>query len=781
MAALTNTQRKFWISLALVLGTLIVYWPVHRHGFTEYDDQEYVTQNPHVSCGLTLGGVKWAFTSAYASNWHPVTWLSHMLDVQLFGENAGPHHTVSLLFHAANALLLLLLLHRLTDALWPSAFVAALFAWHPLHVESVAWIAERKDVLSAFFGLLTLWSYAGYTQTHRRRHLGLALLWFSLGLMAKPMLVTLPFVLLLLDFWPLGRLNPNSDQSGNKSAPGRSGFNLSPLFLEKIPFFALSMASGIVTFLVQRAGGSVASGEALPFDQRVANALVSYTRYIGKTFWPADLAIIYPLRSPWPGWQVGLAVVMLLVITILVVRSARRLPYLAAGWFWFVGMLVPVIGLVQVGRQAMADRYTYLPLVGIFIMVAWGLAELSRPAWQPLLALVGTAALAVSLLLTAGQVRVWSSSEALFAHAITAAPNNAVAHKALGRVFDKQEKWDEARVHYLEAVRLDPTLAEAQYNLGVLSAKQGNLPEAVDYYTAALRGQPNLNSASNGQRSGISELWRNTHYNLANALLLLGRADQAIPHYETALQLDSNGAAAQNNLAIALTALGRNDQALPHFDQAIRLKPDWADPHFSAAVACEALGRFPDAAAHFARALELNPALTVAHRGYGWLLARQGNLTEAAVHLNLFVGQNPNDAEAHVFLGVTLAAQQKMEEAMKHLQEALRLRPDLPVTLNALARLQATHENAQWRNASTSVSYAEQACQLTSRSDPRYLDTLAAAYAEAGRFGEAVATARLAANLATVGKTTLAAAINDRIKIYRSNQPYREPVDPGHY
>ena len=376
-----------WICLFLVLNTLVVYWPVTGHQFVNYDDTDYVTENSYVQAGLSAKGLAWVWHSDVARNWHPVTMLSHMLDCQLYGLRPGGHHLTSLLLHIANALLLFLLLRNMTGALWRSGVVAALFALHPLHVESVAWVAERKDVLSTFFFLLTLWAYACYSAgravksegrkakpearsrsfqspiaNRRLRYYWLALAFFALGLMSKPMLVTVPFVLLLLDYWPLRRFALNTKTSKLKT--------LLPCLREKVPFLLLSAASCVVTFQVQQRGGSVLDVNNLPVAARVANALMSYVRYLGKMLWPEHLAALYLRKVPWPSWQVGLAAMALLAASVTVIRLARRRPYLAVGWFWYVGTLVPVIGLVQVGMQTMADRYTYIPLIGIFIAVA---------------------------------------------------------------------------------------------------------------------------------------------------------------------------------------------------------------------------------------------------------------------------------------------------------------------------------------------------------------------------------------------------------------------------
>jgi len=514
----TKTHKKIIVCFILALGVVSVYWPVYRYDFVNYDDVDYVVENTHVRAGLTLDGVKWAFTTGHAGNWHPLTWLSHMTDVQLFGMNAGAHHVVNVLFHIANALLLFLLLEKMTHVLWPSAIVAALFAWHPLHVESVAWIAERKDVLSTLLGLLALWAYAEYAESAKRNYWWAALVCFALGLMAKPMLVTLPFVFLLLDYWPL------------KRPPGIPGIHGIPGIKDKLPFFTLSAASSIVTFVVQRHGGAVAAFENVPLRHRVLNTVIAYAAYLRKAFLPMDLAVIYPISAPrW--WEAGIAFTLLLAISIAAIYWARRHPWLLVGWLWFLGMLVPVIGLVQVGSQSMADRYTYLPLVGIFIIVVWATAEVAG----------SIAVLAVLLVLTSMQVRVWQNSQALFEHAIAVTKDNHIAHSILGRVFVNSGRFEEGQSHFEEALRILPNSAEARLNLS------------------------------------------RTHYNFGNALMKQNQLEPAIAHFAEAARLDPKMAEAQNNWAYALTLEGRLREAAEHYAAALRINPDLVEARLNAA------------------------------------------------------------------------------------------------------------------------------------------------------------------------------------------------------
>ncbi len=544
--------RTILAALALLALTLAVYAPVGRFDFVQLDDPTYVTENPHVLGGLTGEAVAWAFTTGHAANWHPVTWLSHMLDVQLFGVAAGPQHLVNLALHAANALLLFGLLVLLTGALWRSALVAALFAVHPLHVESVAWIAERKDVLSTFFLMLTLWAYAGFVRAagpaaadappparrSRRVYYALVLVCFGLGLMAKPMLVTLPFVLLLLDIWPLGRLGPAAPGAGtppvnagfrrreptgspkaagakrrSKGRPAGAGTpgtpgtpgtlallkSAWPLVREKLPLLAMAVASSIVTLVAQQRGGAVTGFEIYPFALRLQNAVVSIVAYLRDALWPTGLTMLYPFPSAVPGYQVAGAAAVLAVISLGVYRLARKEPYLLVGWLWYLGTLVPVAGLVQVGVQARADRYTYVPLIGIFIMVAWGVAALvgRRPVLRVAVSAAAVGAIVGCALTTRVQAGYWKDSVALFTRAttITLHVDEYEAHMSLGTTLGDQGRVDEAREHFAEAVRLRPESDAARCDLGIALARSGRFTDAARELKEALRLNPGNQAA----------------------------------------------------------------------------------------------------------------------------------------------------------------------------------------------------------------------------------------------------------------------------------------------
>jgi tetratricopeptide (TPR) repeat protein len=536
---------------------LVVYLPVVRDSFSGFDDDDYVTENHIIQNGLTWDGIKWAFITWHASNWHPLTWISHMLDCELFGLNAGAQHYVNVLFHTINAVLLLLLLFRMTGALWPSAFIAALFAWHPLHVESVAWIAERKDVLSTFFEMLALLAYARFVTESKVRSpkskvfYALALLMFALGLMSKPMLVTLPFVLLLLDYWPLQRF-PDSKLEVKA---------VSRLMLEKWPFFLLAIASCIVTFLAQRNGGMVVTLQQFSPGLRLGNALLSYVLYLGKAVWPAKLSVNYPLQNQLSWAEVETAVIFLAAIMWLAWRARRQHPYLLVGWLWFLGMLVPVIGLVQVGSQVSADRYTYVPLIGIFIAAAFGIKDLIARFQIGVVppAVAASLLLGSCLVLTEHQLSYWRNDETLFKHAIVVTKDNCFAHYNLGVTLERQGRQVEALTNYQETIRINPDWAWGHNTLGNLLDNTGNPEEALIEYRKAMQLNPNLPVV---------------HDNIGIVLTEFGRFDEAMSQFKEAARLDPTYPWAYWEMGKALLKLGRDAEAIDRFREALRLDPN---------------------------------------------------------------------------------------------------------------------------------------------------------------------------------------------------------------
>ena len=560
-----NARPEIMVCLFLVIATLAVYWQVRGHSFVNFDDGMYVTDNYHVRAGLSPQSVKWALTETEAANWHPLTRLSHMLDVQLFGMNAGAHHMTSMFFHLANTLLLFFVFKRMTGCLWQSGIVAALFALHPLHVESVAWVSERKDVLSAFFWLLTMGGYALYVERPGKIRFLIALLFFALGLMAKPMLVTLPFVLLLMDYWPLGRLGGKMMPSGIIAQPVTGGQRalILRLVIEKIPFFVLSAASCWVTIHAQQGKGAVGSLERFPMVVRVANALVSYVKYIAKTIWPQNLAAYYPHPGIVSWWWVLGAGLLLVAVSILAIRTIRQFPWFIVGWLWYLGTLVPVIGLMQVGAQAMADRYTYLPLIGLFIITAWGFAELIA-GWRnkkKLLALAGASLLITLMVSSWFQVRHWKNSITLFQHAVEATSKNYLAYEKLGVALTARGKPAAAIMHFKEALRIKPDNEGVPLNLADALLSKGKIDECIRSYQKVLRDHP-----------GYATL----HHNLGVVLVREGKINSAIVHLRKAFRIKPEYAQAHNSLGVALVNKGLVEEAMVHFRKALRIKPDYS-------------------------------------------------------------------------------------------------------------------------------------------------------------------------------------------------------------
>jgi len=573
-----------------VVATLALYNPVNRHPFVNYDDDRYITENLHVHNGLTWRTITWAFTATEQGNWHPLTWLSHALDYQLFHQNPAGHHLTSLLIHAANAVLLFLFLMYATRRLGPSLFVAALFALHPINVESVAWVAERKNVLCTFFFFATLIAYCWYArQPDWRRYLVFAGL-FVLGLMSKPMVITLPFVLLLLDYWPLGRIR--GGRADATAAP------LSKLVVEKLPLIALSAASAVITMQAQRAGGAMRSTAQFSLAVRLENAVMAYAMYLWKMIWPSHLSPIYPHPGDsLAGWQVGTSALVLLAVTAVALKfRARR--YLLTGWLWFLGTLVPVIGLVQVGDQAMADRYAYIPLVGIFIMIAWRIADLADSKQIGLVVRVIPAAcvlLALSFA-TNRQLGYWSSNYDLWTHAVAVTGRNFIAQDNLGGALLWLGKTDEAYLHFQAAAEINPLDPMSRSNLGAYLQEHGHMAEAIEKYNRVitLTSDPGLLAA--------------TYANLGAAYRKLGEDEKARTSYDQALQLNPNQYNAYLGLGELLEKQSRLDDAISNYSKAVELRP--TDTGFLLlGRALERTGRRSEALAAYQAALKLSPEM----------------------------------------------------------------------------------------------------------------------------------------------------------------------------
>jgi tetratricopeptide (TPR) repeat protein len=630
-----HRQIKLLIGLLLVLSILLAYGRIIHCDFVDFDDRLYVTHNRQVQKGLTVEGLKWALTTFHAANWHPVTWISHMLDCQIYGLNPTGHHWTNLQLHIANSLLLFFFLQQMTGALGRSAFVAALFALHPLHVESVAWVAERKDVLSTLFGLLTMVAYGRYVRRKGGFNYFLVFLSLGLGLMAKPMLVTLPFVLLLLDVWPLQRLR--FAKNGGQPLEDRQGFGFQALWhliYEKIPLFLLAGFSSTITFWAQRSGGALDPLSSLSLKIRTANAFVSYVSYILKAVWPTRLIVFYPHPGDTlPLWQGVGAAILICGVCYAVIRVIGSKPYLAVGWFWYLGTLVPVIGLLQAGEQAMADRYTYIPLTGLFIIIAWGVPDLlsKLDLSRRLPTVPAVVILFVLSALTFFQVGYWQNAVTLFEHALRSGPDNDLSHNNLGTALFYSARVDEAISHFKRAVELNPDFAQGLRNLGAALYEQGNHDEAVVYLKKALEQHP-------------ESIMARVH--LGKVRMAQKNADQAAAHFKKAIDLDPKNIDARIYLADALTALGKFEEAKGQYTEVIRTEPDYADAHYNFGNLLIEQGRYKEAMTHFAEAIKIDPDHARAYHQIGVILARQGRHEEAGRFLTRALQIDPNYAQA---------------------------------------------------------------------------------------------------------------------------------------
>jgi tetratricopeptide (TPR) repeat protein len=663
------------ICLVLFLGTLLLFSRAVGHDFVNYDDPDYVTNNEWVQAGLGARGVQWAFSSANVSYWHPLTWLSHMLDRSLFGRNPHGHHATSVVIHASNAVLAFLALRRLTGSRWTSAVCAALFAWHPLRVESVAWVAERKDVLSGMFFLLTIWAYAGYAAKRRTARPGaarryvLALAAFAAGLMSKPMLVSVPGVLLLLDFWPLRRLALPGANPDSLPAPER----VRELLLEKLPFIGLSVAVSLITYLAQEQVGTLS--HVLGFQARLANAAVALVSYVGKFFWPFELAVLYPHPGHWPAARVFAATGLIVLCTGGALAQWRRRPWLLAGWLWFVGMAIPVLGLVQVGIQSMADRYTYLPLLGLQLALLWAVREaVVQPAARRIAGGIAALVLLGCAARTWDQIGVWRDSGTLFEQAIRSTRHNYLAYDNLGTYAFDHGRIDEAITSYRESLAIQPDYEKANNNLGNALNRLGRSREAIPYFEAALRLKPDLLEA---------------HNNLGNALTDLGRTGEAIAHFEFVLARRPADVEALNNHGVALATMGRTGEAIERFQAVLRLKPDHASAHGNLGNVYALIGRRDDAMREYRAALQLNPNEARTLNNLGNICFQQGQLDAAAGCYEKALRLEPINPEAHANYGLTLARLGRRAEAIQHLNLALQQRPDYPEARNWLNSIQA--------------------------------------------------------------------------------------------
>jgi len=720
-------RQVLGVCFFLVVITWLVFGQTIRYDFVNYDDNEYVYANPAITGGLNLHGMIYALSGKHARNWHPLTTLSHMLDCQLWGVRAGGHHFTNVVLHTIAVVLLFLILKQMTGGIWQSAFVAALFAIHPLRVESVAWISERKDVLSAVFFMLTLGAYVRYVRSPSvGRYLTMSIL-FALGLMSKSMLVTIPFVLLLLDYWPLQRF------------AGRS--STKRLILEKIPLFALSAAAGFATLWVQQS--SVARTEQLPLVWRMGNGLVSCVIYVKQMIWPVGLAVFYPHPGDQvPVWEIGLAIVLLGLVSAGAIALRHKWPYLVTGWFWYLVMLLPVIGIIQVGSQAHADRYTYLPQIGIYLLLAWAITDalasrfatgrIPRGGLQRrILAVAASVAVIAFAWCAHVQTSYWRNGESLWGHALAVTSGNFMAHDGLGECLANRGRLDEAIDQFQKALNIAPGYPEIKTNLILALTKKGRTDEAIPYLQTLLKEDPNNAQA---------------HYNLGNALQKKGDSQGAITAYEKALSIQARYPAAHYSLGIALDRNGQTDEAIAHYQEAVKEQPNYPQAYCSLGNDLLQKARVDDAIAAYEQALKSRPTYPEVENNIGLALVQKG----------------------------------RPSEAIAHWQNALAGQSDSVDTLNNLAWILATFPESWIRNRKQALAFAERANQLSGDNNPAVLRTLAAAYAENGRFTEARVTAERGLQLANAQENlALASIFEGDLARYRINTPVRTSTQPG--
>ncbi len=700
-----NDKRQNWlIILVLALGTVALYSPLFVYGFVNFDDPNYVANNFHISQGFSWHALAWCFQAGYCSNWHPLTWMSHLLDFQVFGSRPGGHHATSVLLHTGNSVLLFLVLLRLTGARWRSALVAGFFAWHPLHVESVAWISERKDVLSTWFWLLTMLAYINYVERRTWFRYLQVLLCFTFGLMSKQMLVTLPFVLLLIDWWPLRRFQAQPPTS----APIKAW----RIIAEKLPFIPLIIGASVLTFIAQKRGGAVSTLERTPWLTRLFTADVSYFRYLIKLVWPHNMAVIYPYEFSFARWEVITGAGVLLTVSVAAILTRKTRPYLLLGWLWYLGTLVPVIGFVQIGAQSMADRYSYIPSIGIFVMVVWGAGNLLGrwpilgtadespvPNWlfvRKFLAGAGLVLVGISAMATSIQLSYWYDGGTLFTHSIAVTQDNFIAHSSYAAYLRDHGELEKARIEAVASVELAPGYAAAHNFLGEILMRQNKLDEAIE-----------------------------------------------------------------------------------HLQMAKKLRPDLPEPDRDLGSIYLRKNQPEAALAEFAIAAKIEPEEPTIHFFIGTTLLDQGKIEEAKAELTEAVRLAPNYAQAHNKLGSILSGQRQTAEAIRHFRESIKYVPDNPEALNNLAWILTADPDPKYRSGAEAVQFATRACELTQNKEPLLIGTLAAAYAETGKFTEAEAAAKRARDLAkTLGNKAIVAKNEELMALYRSHQAYHETNSP---
>ena len=778
VAQMTNEPRR-WIvpclCLALAGMTFAVFGQTLGFGFIEYDDNLYVYENAQVTGGLSLKGLAWVFTHAECYLYHPLTMVSLMADYQFHGLHAWGYHLTNVLLHATSVLLLFLILRQTTGTLWRSAFVAALFAVHPLRAESVAWVAERKDVLSGFFFMLTLGAYAHYARKPVVVRYLLVVVLSVLALLSKPTMVTLPFLLLLLDYWPLRRVEP-----------------WRRLVMEKLPLMALAGAACITTVLV--VGEGVAPLARVSILSRLGNALVSYTVYLRQMIWPAGLAVFYP--PPQKGYGPGTIIVSFFLLALLsggVLVFGRQRRSLFVGWLWYLGMLLPMVGLVQVGAFVHADRNTYLPQIGIYVALTWLLADWIAQWRMSAALMVGV----VVLLAVCGwkQTAYWKDNETLWIHALACTTNNDVAHFCYGNDLRHKGKIDESIAQYQMALQINPGSAEAHSNLGIDFFEEGKTNEAIAQYQMALQIDPGVPQARNnlglllhhqGRLDEAIDQYQkavqinpdnaDARYDLAMALQEKGRTDEAITQYQEALRIKPDNAEALNNFGAALQQKGRMDEAIACYQKAVQIKPGYADAQSNLERALLRQGRVDEAITHFQEVLRIRPDFAEAHYSLGNALLKKGSLDEAISQFQTAVQIKPGSAASHFKLGYALMQKGDAAQAIAQMEQGLKIKPVDATAQNNLAWLLATCPQASLRNGPRAVELARQVNSQTGGENADVLSTFAAALSEAGRFPEAVETAQHALQLAEAqSNSKLAQALQSRIKLYQEGSPFHTP------
>lgn len=745
----TPRWQTLGVSAFLAAITILIFGQTLWHDFVNFDDPVYVYDNPEVKGGLTWHGLIWAFTRVHTSNWHPLTWISHMLDSQLFGLNAGGHHATNVLLHALTAILLFLVLRAMTESLWRSAFVAALFAIHPLHVESVAWVSERKDVLSGLFFVLTLAAYLRYVRNPPSpgRYLAVVLA-FALGLMSKAMLVTLPFVLLLLDYWPLQRF----------TAAPRIGRRV---ILEKLPLIALSVASSAATIFAQT--DAFRPMQKVYFASRIENALVSCLDYLWQMVYPLKLAVLYPHpMNTLPPWKVAAAAALLVATSAGALLLRRKRPYLLVGWLWYLGMLVPVIGILQVGIQARADRYTYLPQIGLYLAATWAIADLSArwPRRRQMLAVTAGGLISVLSWTAWQQTAHWRDSESLWNRALAVTSRNDLAHHNLGYHFFLKGRLDEAIAQFKSALQIWPRYMVAMNNLGVALLKAGRPDEASAVLQRAIAINPKDARA---------------HFNLGNVLMEKGQVDEAIAEYGKQLEITPDHVDTLLGLGKAFLEKGEVTSAIVHYEKVLQFQPREASAYYHLGIAHAEKNDAEIAIANWRKALEIKPAYAEAHNNLAIALLGNGDAGQAIAQWRKMLEIQPENADAHNNLGVALIRNGRASEAVMHWRKTLEIDPGKTATRMTLAWVLATSPESSLRNGAAAVELAEQAHQQGGGDNPMALRTLAAAYAETGRFSEALSAAQEGLRLATdSGDPALIETFASELALYRNNSPMRD-------